>query len=313
MRARCCTLIWSAALLLAGCASFDPAGYRAFQVAAAPAAAWAGQSWHGLPIESGQIIVTEHTGATSLFLALSTADFTPYLHIGVIAIESGRPYVYEAMGALLPMPWARPNAHVGGGVQRVTLDRFLARGGIFAIYDPPAGVDRRVLVEFAATRWRERVPFDGRYDARDSSKYYCVEFVARALEAAGSAPIRATPVTRNPSLQVALQWLDIRTPELLMAGTIVAREQRVALISRGLTVAQIERYFVLKRELHRRFTPDQRLGNVMFWERQKLRLRPRVVEYFETGIRSQTEPGILADRMFGPVPPPDERVATAAP
>jgi hypothetical protein len=309
MRSTWRALILSATALLAACAGFDPAGYRTFAVSPAPAAA----TWYGLPLASGQIIVSEHTGATSLFLALVTEDFAPYLHTGVIAIEAGRPYVYEAMGALLPMPWARPNAHVGGGVQRVTLDVFLARGGIFAIYDPPADVDRGVLVEFANMRWRERFPFDGHYDALDPAKYYCVEFVARALEAAGSAPVRATPLSRNPSMRVALEWLDIRGPGLLQAGTIVARERRVALISRGLTETEIERYFVLKRELHRRFTPDQRLGNVVSWSHQKLRLRPRVAEYFEAGILTQTDPRILADHMFGPQAQGDERVATATP
>jgi hypothetical protein len=298
-------LILAAALLLAGCASLDFGAYRTFAAAPAPDAAL----WHGLPLETGQIIVTETTGATSLFLSLMTRDYEPYLHIGLIAIEGGQPYVYEAMAAIMPMPWARPNAHVGGGVQRVKLATFLERGGITAIYDPPASVDRRALGQFAEARWRERFPFDGRYDARDSSKYYCVEFVARALEAAGAAPIRATPITRNPSLQVALEWLEMRTPVLLMAGTVIDGARRVALLSRGLTETQIERYFVLKRELHGRFTPDQRLGNVMFWSRQRLRLRPRVDEFFEAGILEQTDPRVLADRLFGPRA--EERVAAS--
>lgn len=303
MRAITSTLIVSmAALLLAGCASFDPTGYRAFAISPPPetVAASAGLAWHGLPLQTGQIIVTEHTGGASLFLALATRDFAPYLHIGLIAIEAEQPFVYEAMGAMLPMPWARPNAHMGGGVQRVTLDSFLARGGITAIYAPPASADRRALAEFMRAGWRDYVPFDSRYDASDPTKYYCVEFVARALEAAGVAPIRATPVTRNASMRVALDWLDIRTDELLMAGTVIANERRVALISRGLNELQIERYFLLKRELHRRFTPDQRLGSVVFWHRQKLRLRPRVDQYYEAGILADTDPAVLADRMFGP-------------
>jgi hypothetical protein len=303
MRAITSTLIAAkAALLLAGCASFDPEGYRAFEISPSPEStpASAVQTWKGLPLETGQIIVTEHPGGTSLFLSLAARDFVPYLHIGLIAIEDEQPYVYEAMGAMLPMPWARPTAHMGGGVQRVTLDSFLARGGITAIYAPPSTADRRVLAEFARGAWREYVPFDSRYDASDASKYYCVEFVARALEAAGVARIRPTPVTRNASMQVAMDWLDIRTDELLLAGTVIANERRVALISRGLSVPQIERYFALKRELHRRFTLDQRLGSVVFWHRQKLRLRPRVDEYYETGILERTDPAILADRVFGP-------------
>lgn len=302
----------AAALLLAGCASFDPAGYRAFAVAQAIApVAPVPARWHGLPLETGQLIVIENPGATSLFLSLITHDFEPYLHIGVISLEADQPYVYESMGAVMPLPWAKPNAHMGGGVQRVKLESFLQRRGIIAIYDPPANADRRVLADFARARWREHYPFDGRYDAADPSKFYCVEFIARALEAAGVAPIRATPMTRNPSVRVALEWLDIRSEEMLMAGTIIGRERRVALISRGLTESEIERYFVLKREVHRRFTMDQRLGNVMFWRGQQLQLRPRVDEYFEAGILTETDPAILADQMFGvPATPAAGRVAT---
>ena len=85
-----------------------------------------------------------------------------------------------------------------------------------------------------------------------------------------------------------------------MAGTITAHERRVALLSRAFSETEIERYFLLKRELHRRFTADQRLGNVVFWHHQKLRLRPRVDEYFDVGVLEQTDPRVLADRMFGP-------------
>lgn len=301
------TLIFSMVVgLLAGCVSFDAAGYRTFVVDPAPLAT----TWGGLPLETGQIIVTEHPGATSLFLSLTARDYHPFLHIGIIVIEADRPFVYEAMGATLPLPWARPNAHVGGGVQRVALNGFLERGGIIAIYEPPASVDRRTLAEFARARWREKFPFDALYDASDPSKYYCVEFVVRALEAAGAAAMRATPITLNPSMQVALKWLDIRSPELLMAGAVIAHERRVALINRGLSESQIERYFLLKRELHRRFTLDQRLGNVMFWRRQQLRLRPRVEEFFEFGILEQTDPKLLADRIFGTL---RARVATVTP
>jgi hypothetical protein len=280
------------ALLSQVCAGFDLTGYHTAVIESGDAA----QRWNGVPVETGQIIVSEHTGATSLFLSLTTREFEPFLHTGVIVVEQGEPFVYESMAAILPLPWSKPNKHIAGGVQRVRLERFVKRGGIIALYAPRAGVDPDRLAAFV--RDKRVFPFDGQYDAHDASKYYCVEFVARALEAGGAQPIAASPLTANASVQVALRWLGIGGPDMLMAGALIAGQRRVALLSRGLTEFQIGRYFELKRELHRRFTADQRLGNVLFWRDQRLHLRPAVEEYFESGILTPEDPARVADRVF---------------
>ena len=173
-------LVFALILALNGCASFNPAKVRTVVVSPGAAA-----TWRRLPVETGQIIMNEHPGATSLFLSLTAQRFAPYVHAGIVVMEEGRPYVYESMGIILPLPWRTPNQSVGGGVRRVSLDTFLLRGGIVAIYSPDPAIDRTALAEFARARLREKKPFDGHYDASDPSKYYCVEFVARALEAAG--------------------------------------------------------------------------------------------------------------------------------
>lgn len=280
---------------IGGCASFDPAQQRTLVVAPGSAVT----PWRGLPVETGQIIMNEHPGATSLFLSFTARRFAPYMHVGIVVVEEGEPYVYEAMGTIVPLPWRSPNNVIGGGVRRVTLESFLRRGGIVAIYSPGSGVDVAALAEFARARAREGKPFDGLYDAGDSSRYYCVEFVARALEAAGAPPIAEAPATRNPSVRVALDWLGIHTQGFLLAGDLVAEERRVALVSRNFTEVGITRYFALKRELHRRFTDDQRVGSVLYWRLQGLHLRPRVDRYYEVGMDRAEDPAVLADEMFG--------------
>jgi hypothetical protein len=287
------------ALTLAACAGVDLRDYRAANTASGRVA----QTWQELPVASGQIIVNEHPSGVSLFLSLIAARFAPYMHVGLVVVETDGPYVYEAMGAMLPLPWRTPNASVGGGVRRVRLEQFLARGGITALYEPPAIVDRKRLVEFARARRHEHKPFDGSYDSRDDSRYYCVEFVARALEAAGAAPIMPAPTTRNASMRVALDWLEIRTPVLLMAGELIDEQRRVALLSRRFSASEIARYFALKREIHRRFTADQRIGNVVYWSHQQLHMRPAVDRYFETGVSNSVDPAVLADEIFGPMRP----------
>jgi hypothetical protein len=295
MRALARTLILVAAVSNgAGCASLDLETYRTVAIAETTAPA----TWQRLPLETGQIIVNEHPGGVSMFLSLITERYEPFIHAGLIVFEDDGPYVYEAFGSFIPLPWASPNDRMGGGVRRVPLESFLARGGIVAIYRPPPSVDRAALAEFARAHWRAETPFDGRYDASDPSKFYCAEFVARGLEAAGSAPIPTTPTTRNRSVAVAFEWLGIATPEFILTGSLIAPERRVALLSRHESAAEIERYFVLKRELHQRFTADQRLGNVIFWRGQSLHLRPQIVAYFDAGVGNQSDPVALADRMF---------------
>jgi hypothetical protein len=271
-------------------------------------------SWRDLPLLSGQIIVNEHPTGASLFLSLIAERFAPYTHVGMVVIDPDGPFVYEAMGAILPLPWRPPNASVGGGVRRVKLAAFLARGGITAIYEPPPGTDRAALSRFARARLKEHKPFDGYYDPRDDSKYYCVEFVARALEAGGAAPIAPAATTRNASVRVALDWLGIHTPQMLLAGDLVSEERRVVLLSRRFTANQVARYFALKSEIHRRFTADQRIGNVVYWRHQRLHMRPSVDRFFEEGIREAIAPRALADEIFGPMDAaPESRLAGAGP
>ncbi len=253
----------------------------------------------GFSPRDGQIIVNEQASATSLAIALIAEKFSPFTHAGLIVIDDGEPYVYEAMGAVLPLPWRPPTAAMGGGVRRVKLETFVKRSGIVAIYEPGSEVDRGALVRFARRMRREHHPFDGHYDPRDSSSYYCVEFVARALEAAGAPRFAPEPATRNPSMQVALRWLEIRTPEFLLAGALVDDSRRVAVLSAGYSPAEVERYFALKRELHRRFTRDQKLGHLFYWKGQSLRLRPWVDRFTDVVMRSDDDPRVLADREFG--------------
>jgi hypothetical protein len=208
----------------------------------------------------------------------------------------------------------KPNKFVAGGVQRVQLEAFVQRGGIIGVYEPPAAIDRPKLEAFVREKARQRFPFDGKYDARDPAKFYCVEFVARALEAAGARPVAATPLTENRSVRVVLDWLGIGAPDMLVAGAVIADQHRVALLSRGLSEFQVGRYFALKQELHRRFTADQKLGSVLYWRQQRLRLRPAVEDYFESGILTAEDPAVVADRIFLARPTGgEERLATVAP
>ena len=298
-----------AAWVLAGCESFEPARYATVEsVRVGPA-----ELFHGLPVETGQIVVNEKPGGISLFLSLVGERFEPWIHAGIVVVEDGRPWVYEAFGLMMPNLSGNPNDGMRGGVRRVSLESLIVRGGYVEIHDPPVGVDREQLAAFARQHHRARTRFDAYFDAGDSTRLYCVEFVARAIEASGGMRLESIGVNRNASLRVALDWLKIDTDELLVAGTLVSPQRRVIRISRDDTPEQMEFYFAMKRELHRRFTTGQKLGSLLRWKRQSLRLSAPVAAYYDAGMAAlAADPGAvtpdldraaeeLASRMFGPV------------
>jgi hypothetical protein len=285
-------LIALAASMLAGCASFDVAKLATAQLSESL------PTWRGLPVAPGQLVFIEKPGAGSLFLSLASETFEPFIHVGIVDVENGKPYVYEAFGLILPRLSGAPNEGMRGGVRRVTLRSFLRRDGIIVLQEPPDGVDRTALVEFARARWRDKTPFDGHFDARDASRYYCVEFVTRALEAAGARRLAGRPLTTNRSMRTALDWLRIDAPELLLAGQWIDEERRVARLSRRLTAGEIDAYFERKREVHRRFTHERRLGAVFEWRRGP-RLRPAVKRFFDTGRWPAKSPDPLKVTVAG--------------
>lgn len=290
-----------ALLALGGCVGVDLAQYRTLERGplAAPA------SWRGLPVADGQIIVTEKPGAMALLISLTAQRFEPYVHAGLIVFDHGQPYVYESFGALMPHFGGRPTRGMRGGVRRVPLEAFLRRGGITAVYEPAADVDRAALLAFARDALAHRVRFDDLFDGRDPRRMYCVEFVARALQAASSRPIEPVPLSTNPSMRVLLDWFEISAPDLWLAGALLDDERRVWLLDARRSPVRIESYFARKRELHRRFTTDQRLGAVFEW-RRGLRLRPRVSDFLFSS--DEEEAGPLAERLLGP-PPESSKVA----
>jgi hypothetical protein len=278
---RCLLLL---APLVAGCAStLDPKAFRTWEVVGAeapPAAPPARElDFHGIPLRSGQIVTSEQGSPQSLFLSLMVAESFPWVHSGVLAIEDGQAWLYEAQGTLSPnlLTGAPPNRNLGGGVRRVPLEQFIARQRFVGIHDPPRGADAAAVARYARERFAAGTPFDGYFDLGDPSRVYCGEFTTLALEAGGAGLRYRSPLTANPSVRVVTDWLAVRADEILPAGAIVRDAPLVARISARHTAAQMEAYFAARAELHRRFTADQSLGNVLsFTPIRLLQFRPAV-------------------------------------
>jgi hypothetical protein len=265
--------------------------YRTFDAESASAGEI---DFHGLPLQSGQLIVSDSGEADSLLMSMLGEQYTAYGHAGIISIENGKAYVYEGYALLWPFLSGPPTDAMRGYIRRVTLEQYVGRQHVTAMFDPGPGVDKAAVVAFARARHEDGTQFDPYFDWHDHTRLYCTEFAALALNAGGQPLPTPVRVRDNPSLRVALDWLKVRAPEIVTAGSLTEGAERVALISKTLTAREVEAYFAAKRELHRRFTADQKLGNVWSWSWRGLQLRPQVAAFLEA---SRLWPHETADEL----------------
>jgi hypothetical protein len=269
----------------------------------------------GLPLESGQIVLAEAPSAFNLVIALMPEHYRPFVHAGILAFEQGEPYVYEAIGAWGITIGRRPTDAISGAVKRVRLREFLDHNDYVEFYDPPPAVDRSRLLAFARHHHQAETPFDPYFNAYDHRRLYCAEFVALALEDAGSPPLPVSKQRQNHSLAVALDWLGIRAERHYQAADVIAGATPVAALSVRRTLTEARVHFAVRRELHRRFTPDQRLGHIVRKTATGLAVRESVKRFEEAAqtlfprdalappqARADETVRRLADRLFGPLP-----------
>ena len=131
------------------------------------------------------------------------------------------------------------------------------------------------------------------------------------------------PLTRNRanrSASVVLGWLNV-PDDVMQATTLAAQGRLVATLSKTRTLTEIHLLEVLKKELHRRFTCDQKLGNLFLWDGLLLQLREPARTFMARGLKlfpadgpapdpAAAEAAVheLADKLFGPF---DARLAGA--
>lgn len=303
-----CALVLSA---LAGCAS--TADWRYATVATYQPVRPA--RYAGLPLESGQLVVSEAPSALNLIIALLPEHYQPYVHAGILSFEAGEPYVYEAIGSWGMLRGGRPTDAIRGAIERVSLGDFLRKNDFVAFYDPPPQVDRTRMIAFAGQHHRARTPFDAYFDASDRSRLYCAEFVAAALEHSGADPVPLARMRANRSLRVLLAWLGIDAERHYQAADLLRGAVPIGALSLRYTLTQARIHFAVRREIHRRFTQDQRLGHVVQRNGWGLRPRPQLRRFEAAAQRLLAAPGAvpnqaradaavrqLAERMFGPLP-----------
>ena len=154
-----------AAAWLGGCATtLQPTAYRTFDVESASAGEL---DFHGLPLQSGQLVVSDSGGPDSLLMSMLGEQYTPYGHAGILSIEDGKAYVYEGFALLWPFFSGPPTDAMRGRIRRVSLEQYIARQRVTAIFDPPADVDKAAVAAFARARHEDGTEFDPYFDWRD--------------------------------------------------------------------------------------------------------------------------------------------------
>lgn len=276
-------------------------------------------TYNGLPLRSGQLVLTESADSTSYAFFLIPEHFYPFTHIAVLSIENGEPWVYDVTGKVDSIPLKkRLLDNVRGTMYRRKFFEYVGANLYAEVYDPPKDAKPEAVATFARRKFDQNIKFDTHFDSKDHSTLYCSELVALAIQSAGGTPPALERSNANQSITRAMAWLGTPAGEALPAGAFMAPERYVAALGQFPNRTSAWAYFEAKREIFRRFTTDQRLGYVLELKNSgELVVRPHVTDFAWEAAKlfeGQTEqppagdPRIaaavrtLADKRFGPFP-----------
>jgi hypothetical protein len=271
-----------------------------------------------LPFETGQILLSEAPGPHGILFTLAPNRFFRFTHSAMIVLdERGEPYVYDMSAEFKPSLAATPPDALHGGVRKTSIADYVGIHLYVEVFEPPAGVDRRKMAQKVLELERAGVDFDAHWDFEDEKALFCTEFIVDVLEAGGAPRPPLIGLTENPSLRKVLTWFGVTTDESLPAAAL-PRERLVAAFSRWSTRAAATAYLEAKRELYRRFTPDQSIGDLLELDGLDVKLRPPVERFLDRApllyasateappdaeIRARIQR--LALEVLGPFPSPE--------
>jgi hypothetical protein len=266
-----------------------------------------------LPFRTGQIVLSEAPGPYGILFTLAPSQFFRFTHSALIVVDQrGQTFVYDMSAEFKPSLATSPAGALRGGLRRTPLADYLAVHLYIEVYEPPVGVDESKVASKIRALEAHGVPFDAAWNFDDHRELYCSEFVVEALAAGGATRPPLIPLSSNPSLLRALRWFGIKSTEVLPAAAI-PRGRRIAAFSRWQTRAAAEAYLEAKRELYRRFTPEQQIGNLLSLSGNDVQLRTSVAALLDRapmlyGEAKELPPEVemrarvrrLADELLGP-------------
>lgn len=273
----------------------------------------------GLPLRSGQLVLTEAPGPYSFLFSIGAVRYTDFTHAGILVMEGGKPFVYDMTGEYKPGFDDSPTDGIEGFCRRLPLMEYVQPSYYSEIFDLPVGVDAKKVVDWVLARYREQPEFDPYFKWSEHKALFCTEFVQLALMAGGAPEPKLERVRQNPSLQRLLAWFKVEQTWNLPAGTFADPKRYVAALGQLPTRTAAYCYFEAKREIHRRFRDDQLLGNIFEMDGwSDIALRPEIARFLNRAVNLfpmkrkmaprneiQAKVRTLAEEMFG-VSKPDK-------
>lgn len=263
-------------------------------------------TYNGLSIKSGQIVLTESPDATSYLFVLLPKDFYPFTHAAIISVEDGEPWVYDVTGEVKTFPLKkRLMDNVKGKMYRRKLFEYVAPNLYAEIYDPPPGADGEKIAAYARQKYKEGIEFDAYFDFNDHTRLFCTELVSLAVESAGGGATKPVPSNPNPSVVDGMKWIGVPPGYGMPAGLFADPSRYVGALGQFPTRSSAWLYFEAKKELHRRFTMDQRLGYVLTLDGNgRVDVRPEITAF-------TIQASHLFDKEAVPPEPGDPRMTAA--
>lgn len=275
-------------LLLTGCSTINPNTFSTFEASDRSDSLKTSRdkiNYHGVPLRSGQILVSSGFTPLNFLLSLTDTEFYPYTHAGIISIEQGEPYLYHAIAEVRPLARGSIMDKTKGKIARISLSKYLNDKTVVAIYSLSSPELGKSMADFAIKSYKDGLPYDALFDETDRTKVYCTEFIVQAIESSGGKPIFLRPRSRHPSIDAIYSGLGIKSIKHYFVRDILTDASPVALFSKTLTREQIDLYFALREELYRRFTPDQKMGNIMSWTGLGFAFREPVTVFVDRGLK----------------------------
>lgn len=224
-------------------------------------------------VRTGDIIVGNDLTAISLFMNLATEKPFYYGHSGIVVIESGVPFVYEALGAFnLKAPGQTIFHKIKGGIYKHTLDEFTSRYYETGVFRLPVPERNDLTANAIFLLLQNDIEFDAFFDP-STKEMCCTEWTRAVLQGIGySEELPLVTRSKNLSVQRAMDALDLKATSYLTADALLQHPgiQPVATVSR---LPSLEMRNAMKAAffyLHERFTTEDNLTKYFTYDAWKV-------------------------------------------
>ena len=222
-------------------------------------------------LHSGDLLLAKNGRPQSLGQTLTFKKFTYYTHMGILAREGGRFYVFESWPRLHLLA-ATDNfaARFRGGVQKVSFNEFLERYETIEVVRLPqrifgADIGER-LVAAAKESLDENIRYDPHHDPDDPAMS-CSEYVSYLLEdkLGYTLALSRRQVTENTSMRRLLSSLGFRTDAYVVpeAYRELPHAQAIALLSHQPSRAAHLGKFYAYQALHEHFVANSSISSYL--------------------------------------------------